>query len=351
MTQDQFKAFCDDAKKRGAIDFTRRSHYEQMPPLFEAHAEEIIVSKKDFHSLPGNVYYPHKETADRLGKAAGISFARNPSVLKQPDGAWVATAFPQELGPDGQMISWACASYEFNPSDRAEEELLRAAIKAHSDGPTDAQLKLKTLEYKKVALRRADTGSRIAAIISTIGMPTGFRDLFSANDSPDAERGFLFSRIIYNAKNKMVMDRALDSMFAATKLLGGNASGEQAIEDMTETGVQPESEPEFRNVTEKEQTVSDIANEAGGFSDDPAVSGVDDAFDGIPPEVSSDMTPRGRVKYLRVKYDKDLPVNGKALMDADLADQKKPAERFRWLYEQAAIQLSKKGITVPALVP
>jgi hypothetical protein len=69
------------------------------------------------------------------------------------------------------------------------------------------------LQYRKVARRRADTGARAAAIISAIGMPTGFRNLFQQNEPDTATRTFLFSRVIVNSKNEMVLQRALDSMF------------------------------------------------------------------------------------------------------------------------------------------
>jgi len=331
MDRIQFTKFCTEWKAKGAFDFTRKSHYEEMSPLLEPHAEVVEVHKDEFHALTGGVFYPRKETSDRLGKAAGISFSGEVRIIKQPDGAWVGTAYPQELGPDGKMITWGPASYEFNPADRAEEELLRKSIKDAPEGtapnaPTEVALKLKTLEYKKVALRRADTGARVAAIISTIGMPTGFKYLFSDKDGPSAVRVFLFSRVIVNTKNEMVLNRALDSMFGAAKLLGGPSAATAQIAD--ETG----GEPPMR--------------QAETFTDDEA-SGIDDSF-GTPADKAAEAlgTPRSQLEEIRKKYDAELPIKGKGNIDKALEDPKTPDDRFIFLYGQAQDFLATKNIVI-----
>ncbi len=205
-------------KYPNAVDFTKRSHFEELSPLLEVHVEVVEVKKSDFHALPGNTYYPRKETTDRFGNAAGISFARVDVSTRKEDGSYIARAIPQEVGPDGKMIQWAPAEYEFDPAIRAEEDILRDEENAEKYGKqpkyqTDRQKKMLELQYRKVARRRADTGARAAAIISAIGMPTGFKDLFQKNEPETATRVFLFSRVIVNSKNEMVLQRALDSMF------------------------------------------------------------------------------------------------------------------------------------------
>lgn len=346
MERDKFRKFCDEWKRKGAIDFTRSSHYEEMSPLLEPHAEVVEVRKDEFHKLTGSVYYPRKETSDKLGKAAGISFSGNVSVVKQNDGAWVGTAYPQELGPDGKMVVWAPASYEFNPSDRAEEELLR---KAGNSPVSEQALKLKTLEYKKVALRRADTGARAAAIISAIGMPTGFRSLFGDNDPPDSVRYFLFSRVIVNTKNELVLNRALDSMFGTQALLASPAEALAAPASEPAGG-----DPPMRNANEPSDVgemsaaqlaALDAAADAG-FGDFPTERYI--ATERDIENMAKDHTPRGRVLYIRWKYDKDLPNRGKGMLMAAIDDDRTTDDRFKHLYELAAPELAKKGITLPA---
>lgn len=343
MDRVKFQKYCDEWKQKGAIDFTRSSHYEEMSPLLEPHAEVVEVRKDEFHLLTGGVFYPRKETSDKLGKAAGISFSGDVHVEKQKDGAWVGTAYPQELGPDGKMVVWAPASYEFNPADRAKEELLRYAVKDNKPMPSDVQIELKTLEYKKVALRRADTGARVAAIISAIGMPTGFKGLFDASEKPDSVRYFLFSRVIVNTKNEMVLNRALDSMFGAQALLAGPAASLAAPASETAGG-----EPPMRNANEPadvgEMSAAQLAAldaaAEGGFGDFPTDRDIED--------MAKDQTPRGRVLYIRWKYDKDLPNRGKGMLMAALDDDRTTDDRFKHLYELAAPELAKKGITIPA---
>lgn len=225
-------------KYPNAVNFVKRSHLEELSPLLEVHIEVVKVKKSDFHALPGNTYYPKKETTDRFGNAAGISFARVDTNTRKEDDACIARAIPQEVGPDGKMIQWAPAEYEFDPVLRAEEDILRDEENAEKYNKpakyrTDRQKKMLELQYKKVARRRADTGARAAAIISAIGMPTGFKNLFNQNDSDNAERIFLFSRVIVNSKNEMVLQRALDNMFSgggSVDALYGNTTSTQQLE-------------------------------------------------------------------------------------------------------------------------
>ena len=216
MTTEQARKII--AKYPDAVNFVKNSHLEELSPLLEVHIEVVEAKKGDFHPLPGNVYYPKKETTDRFGNAAGISFARVEVSTRKEDDSYVARAVPQEVGPDGKMVTWAPAEYEFDPEIRAEELMLQDKYNKYT---TDKAKRLLVLSMKKVGRRRADTGARAAAIISAIGMPTGFRDLFAKNDPDTATRTFLFSRVIVNSKNEMVLQRALDNMFESTPALYG----------------------------------------------------------------------------------------------------------------------------------
>lgn len=313
MDKKQFADFCTFWKNKGAMDFTIKSHYENLSPLVEAHAEALEVHKDEFVPMSGGQFYPHKETTDRIGAAAGISFTGEVRITKQEDGAWVGTAYPQALGPDGKMIQWAPASYEFNPADRAKEELLRNSIKNNSGKISEQALELKTLEYKKVALRRADTGARVAAIISAIGMPTGFKGLFANSDRVV----FLFSRIIVNTKNELVMNRALDTMFGAATMIAGPLPVAPQI-------AAPEASPVDQGMN-------------GDFED----MGASEAFDADPAEAY-----RNALKSINDKYRDKFQEKSLGLIDAALADPATTVERFQWLIDKAKGSLADKGITI-----
>lgn len=222
---DKQQAIAFIAKYPNAMSFVRKSHLEELSPLCEVHIEAVEAKKSDFHDLGSGTFYPHKELTDRIGNAAGISFAGDTMITKDSDGAIIGRAIPQELGPDGKMVQWAPANYEFSPEDRAEEEWLKGVVKKGYAEPSEAAKRLKVLEMKKVAVRRADTGARVAAIISAIGMPTGFKNIFNGTDTVV----FLFSRVIVNTKNEMVMNRALDMMFASSSAIAGPSLAQKAL--------------------------------------------------------------------------------------------------------------------------
>lgn len=343
MDSAQFKAFTDEWKKKGALDFTRKSHYEQMAPLFEAHAEVVEVTAADFHDLGSGTSYPKKETTDKFGAAAGLSFASvNIGTRKDSPLCFVGKAQCRMLGPDGQMIDLAPAEYEYDAEVRAEEEIIKNQQKykdgSKYNGP-NAEIERKAcyIQHRKVARRRADTGARCAAIIAALGMPTGMKNLFAKGPTVY----FLFSRIIYNAKNKMVMDRALDSMFGAAKLLGGPSESSNEIIPCESSETDAEI---IRDVTE-ETNVSDLASRA---SED--FEGVDEAFGPAPEsvlaELVKDHTPRGSLKYVRVKYENDLSPKVKEIMDKYLENKNSTDEQFYNLYAQAKEYLGKRGIEI-----
>lgn len=255
MTSEQARKIIADHPN--AISFVKSSHLEELSPLVEVHIEVVTVQKKDFHALQGNVYYPRKETTDRFGNAAGISFADVEVSTRREGEATVGKAYPQEVGPDGKMIKWAPAEYEFDPELRAEEDILRDTRNKYTN---EKSKRLLVLNYKKVARRRADTGARAAAIISAIGMPTGFRDLFNSNDPETAEREFLFSRIIANSKNERVLQAGLDAMFGKAEQLYGPNAAQKVIEGDVE---QPEEvTEEFEDVPFEESEEKQASDQA-----------------------------------------------------------------------------------------
>lgn len=245
MTIEQAKAFI--AKYENAINYVRPSHLEEMSPLYERHIEAVVVKRDDFHSLHGGVLYPRKETTDTFGRAAGISFADTTVSTRNDDGVFVGRAVPQELGPDGKMITWNAAEYEFDPETRAKIDIANSRKNGETRYDNEYERELAVLNYKKVGRRRADTGARAAAIISVIGMSTGFKasELFPGNTKT---RVFLFSRVIVNSKNELVLNKALESMFSSN----GALYGPQAVAQITgeaAVGTTTMERPAERNVT------------------------------------------------------------------------------------------------------
>lgn len=233
MTPEQARAIIQKHPK--AISFVKSSHLEELSPLVEVVIEVVTVQKQDFHHLGQGVFYPKKEITDRFGSAAGISFAAVETSTRREDAAVIGRAIPQEVGPDGKIVQWAAAEYEFDPELRAEEDILRDEENANQKNwkrkyASENAQKMLVLQYKKVARRRADTGARAAAIISAIGMPTGFKNLFSQSDGETATREFLFSRVVANAKNEQVLQRALDGMFGQAQALYGGVVGQPQID-------------------------------------------------------------------------------------------------------------------------
>ena len=345
MDREQFLKFTDEWKRKGAIDFTRRSHYEPMAPLFEAHAEVVEVTANDFHNL-GTVsgvttFYPKKETVDKFAAAAGLSFASvNVGTRKDSPLCFVGKAQCEMLGPDGQKISLAPAEYEYDAEVRAEEEIINNQ-KKYKDGSKyngpNGELERKScyIQHRKVARRRSDTGARCAAIIAALGMPTGMKNLFAK--SPTVY--FLFSRVVYNAKNKMVMDRALDSMFGAAKMLGGPSDIEPDIIPIEED----EHEPEMRTVEPEIDSPADLATQAD-------MSGIDAAFGEPSPallaELARDTSPFGKIKYVRVKYEAELSSKVKGIIDQYLYDKNATDDQFNELYNNAKDYLNNRGIQI-----
>ncbi|MGB9686943.1 MAG: hypothetical protein ACPLYX_10655 [Rectinema subterraneum] len=235
-----------------AKNYIKQSHLENLSPLVEVAIEVIICKKEDFHTLPGNTYMPRKETVDRFAMAAGISF--NPleeSTRKEAD-CYIGRSQAMLMGPDGKYCYGDVCEYEYDVSIRHEEEMLidrnSRAPRLHAGAkPVEDRARLAYLSLRKTARQRANTGARSRAILSILGMQTGFKDLFAPDAPPTAEKTFLFSRIIVNTKNEMVLHRMLDNLTGTTKLLYGNDAKQleaQSLRPALPVQSEPDEEPE-----------------------------------------------------------------------------------------------------------
>jgi hypothetical protein len=195
---------------------------------------------------------PRKETLDRFAMAAGISFNPLEESTRKENDCYIGRSQAMLMGPDGKYCYGDVCEYEYDVSIRHEEEML---IDRNSKTPrlhlgnklVEDRARLAYLSLRKTARQRANTGARSRAILSILGMQTGFKDLFPPDAPPTAEKTFLFSRIIVNTKNEMVLNRMLDSLTGTTKLLYGNDTKQleaQPLRPALAIQSKPDEEPE-----------------------------------------------------------------------------------------------------------
>jgi hypothetical protein len=209
-----------------AKNYVKQSHLENLSPLVEVVIEAILCKKEEFHSLQGNTYMPRKETLDRFAMAAGISFNPIEEATRKENDCYIGRTQAMIMGPDGKYSYGDVCEYEYDVTIRHEEELIAdrnsRTPKLHVGGKLiEDKARLAYLALRKVARQRANTGARSRAILSILGMQTGFKDLFRPEAPPTDEKYFLFSRIIVNTKNEMVLGRMLDSITAPALRLYG----------------------------------------------------------------------------------------------------------------------------------
>lgn len=211
MTNKQAKDFM--ARFPGARDFTKPSHFE-LPDLLEVHVDAIVITREDFHQLAGGVLYPKKETIDKFGISAGVSYNTMIESTRKDGAAFVGRSQGMTMGPDGQAVMGDVCEYEFDPELRAEEDFIKNADKYSSTGAK----RLKVLEYTKMGRQRANTGARSRATLSVLGIQTGFKDLFQDGKS---EEVFLFSRVMINTKNQLMAKALIENVSGNSRSLFG----------------------------------------------------------------------------------------------------------------------------------
>lgn len=218
--------------KGGVFSFVKPSHLEELSPLLECHIEAITVRKDEFHELEGGkTYMPRKETLDKFASAAGVNYNQAAeSTRKEGETCYVGRSQGMVMGPDGKMIYGDVCEYEFDAEIRTEEMRLKGKAdwnnKDEKGRPgtreyTEREVQSEMIQFRKVGRQRANTGARNRATVAILGMSTGFKGLFQPNEPPTSTRTFLFSRIITNAKNEMVMNAMLQNIGGNTAALFG----------------------------------------------------------------------------------------------------------------------------------
>jgi len=248
MNRETAKKIVDQYQGRSDVrSFVKPSHLEELSPLHEVYIDVVVVRKDEFHELEGGkTYMPRKETLDKFAAAAGVSYnEQSERTWKEGDSCYVGRSQAMIMGPDGKMIMGDVCEYEFDADVRTEEAKLNGkADWSNKDAGgrpgkrelTERDIQAERIQFLKVGRQRANTGARNRATVSILGMSTGFKGLFDKNDPPTATRTFLFSRIIVNAKNEMVMNAMLANLAGNTQALYGPkaiAAPAQAPADMT----------------------------------------------------------------------------------------------------------------------
>lgn len=268
MNPNQARDFIAKYKGPSVRSFIKPSHLEELSPLLEVHIEAIEVSKAEFHDLAGS-YMPHKETLDKFAAAAGVSYNQvSESTRKEGEGCYVGRSQAMVMGPDGKMILGDVCEYEFDVDVRLAELEIKGKT-VWNDGQKTTrpyepkELAAERIQLQKVARQRANTGARNRATVSILGMQTGFKGLFQKNDSDSKSVTFLFSRVIVNAKNELVMNRMLDGIAGNTAALFGPQAAPRALPAAPAHAGMPVDEP-FRNASETAPAGDDFALEAEG---------------------------------------------------------------------------------------
>lgn len=282
MTKETIEKFLKQYDGRKDVrSFIKPSHIEELSPLFECHLEAVDVRKDEFHELEGGKsYMPRKETMDKFAQAAGISYNEAAEkTWKEGDTCYVGRSQAMVMGPDGKWILGDVCEYEFDADIRTEEARLNGAADwDHMIGKrpgkreyTEKELAVQRIQFLKVGRQRANTGARNRATVAILGMSTGFKGLFEKNEPDTAKRTFLFSRIIVNAKNEMVMNAMLQSMGSNVQSLFGPSAPSKAIAAPVATG---NDAPDTRPAADASTSFDD---DLGEFDSTPAqvTTGID----------------------------------------------------------------------------
>jgi hypothetical protein len=152
------------------------------------------------------VYAPKVSVLDRIADCAGITFVKNETHDVMHDDefgkhtGYVSTCIGRKLMSDGNYKDSSEQIYEFDP-----------LIQAMSENTEDAKIKRKTVEYRKVAIKRAETGARLRVIRELVGLPQGF-------PKERAEKYFVIGRTVPNLKEIASTERG--RALAECKALG-----------------------------------------------------------------------------------------------------------------------------------
>lgn len=259
------------------------------PEIVAVHAEP-----GDFHKI-GQKFMPKKHIVDRIAEAAGITFLeQNCGTRTESVGgttSWIGFAQGKKRMPDGTWRTSSVCEYEFDPTMRAEEEILKNSSKFKDE----VSKKLKVLELKKFARQRANTGARLRTIHELTGMQTSF-------EAGQLKRALVYSRVAVNTDlllaNPKTREVALEAALGVTRQIYGP----------------PKEEPEALS---DHYTVEDDSQDTQNTNNDKTESQVPDSWN-VPAETDEQKKTREMADDLchrRQEYDKELSEIAKKAID------------------------------------
>jgi len=258
-----------------AINLIPSSHLGDLPDLVEAHAEVFTLTRSDCvknYDKDGSSWMPSAVAISRLSTAAGVSFYDlGENTRKEGPKCWVGKCQAYRMGPDGKNEDGPACEKEFDAELQIEAMSLRGKTvwnevngkNVKSSAPYEQkELNAQLAQYIVTGRERANTGAKTRAVMQLLGQPRAFKSIFSEKGSDSDSREFLVSRIIWNTKNKMLMERMLDNLAGTTTAL----YGPRPYAQIAANAAHPE-DPPMRNAT----PAADDPFGDEGFDDEPVV--------------------------------------------------------------------------------
>jgi hypothetical protein len=232
MTKEQIQKIIQDHPR--AINLIPSSHLGDLPDLVEAHAEVFTITRAECvknYDKDGSSWMPSAVAIARLATMAGISFYDlGENTRKEGPRCWVGKCQPYRMGPDGKNEDGPACEKEFDADLQLEAMGLRGKTKweevngknVKSSVPYEQkELNAQLAQFLVTGRERANTGAKTRAVMQLLGQPRAFKGIFSEKGADTDSREFLVSRIIWNTKNKMLMERMLDNLAGNTAALFG----------------------------------------------------------------------------------------------------------------------------------
>jgi hypothetical protein len=359
VNKDEIVAFIEIAEKDGANIYVDKNTGIATSEFYRTEITRLDFNIDiDFHKLETKeknedtgrwevnekktVYAPKVNVLDRIADCAGITIVKNETneVMHNDEygkhTAFISTCIGRKLMSDGNFKDSSMQIYEFDP-----------LIQAMSEGTDEGKIRRKTLEYRKNAAKRAETGARLRVIRELVGLPQGF-------PKERAEKYFVIGRIVPNLKEIASTPRG--RILAECKALGVDPAillyGAQKV-----YGLLPE-----RNVNEYTADATDGTN--GGQPTESIMTNtkiVQPDFPDKPPDsaaVEPKAEPRKETEFDRLtnvliefmeEYRAELDVissNGKnpyKLAAAELENKDATVDTLRSMIEKLRTYIQKKG--------
>jgi hypothetical protein len=296
------------------------------------------------------VYAPKVSVLDRIADCAGITFVKNETneVMHNDEygkhTAFISNCIGRKLMSDGNYKDSSMQIYEFDP-----------LIQAMSEGTDDAKIRRKTLEYRKNAAKRAETGARLRVIRELVGLPQGF-------PKERAENYFVIGRIVPNLKEIASTERG--RALAECKALGidpalllygarknhgllpaKNANGYSFDQATTEDPQESDPSTEPQDTTTSALAAEAAAADEPDFPDEPTGPG------SSPQKTEFDRLTDSLQEFLE-GYKTELDVTTKTgrnpynLAQDELANSAATEDTRRAMIERLRAYLKAKGINV-----